>query len=57
MTAGTAIVLAVVIALVALAVLSLIRGRRSGKSTCGCDCGSCGCRCGRSAVKIEDRKD
>ena len=26
-------------------VRGMIRNRKAGKSSCGCDCGSCGCGC------------
>lgn len=38
---GTILVSLVLAALVALAVLTLIRQKRSGKSACGCGCGRC----------------
>lgn len=38
---GTAIVLAIVIALVGGAVFSIVRRKRSGKGTCSCGCGGC----------------
>ena len=32
--------------LVGLAVFRMVKNRREGKSSCGCDCGSCSCTCG-----------
>ena len=42
---GTAIVLAIVVGIVALAVRSMIKSKKAGKSLqCGCDCSKCkGC--------------
>jgi hypothetical protein len=43
------IVLVVALAAIAgLVIRGLIRDRKAGKSSCGCDCASCGacCRCG-----------
>ena len=39
--AGTLIVLAVLLILVALAVVKMIRDRKQGKSTCSMGCGGC----------------
>ena len=39
--AGTLIVLAVLLILVALAVVKMVRDRKQGKSTCGMGCGGC----------------
>ena len=38
-------------AVAALAVWRIVRNRRQGKSSCGCDCGHCSCGCGK---KIEN---
>lgn len=38
---GTIGVLAVLSAIVALAVYSLIKNKKEGKTSCGCSCGSC----------------
>lgn len=38
---GTAIVLLVLAAVVALIVFSIVRDRKAGKSSCGCKCRCC----------------
>ncbi|CDD54430.1 MULTISPECIES: FeoB-associated Cys-rich membrane protein [Ruminococcus] len=38
---GTILVLLIVCALVALVVRKMLRDRRKGKSSCGCNCGCC----------------
>lgn len=38
---GTILVLLIVCALVALVVRKMIRDRRKGKSSCGCNCAHC----------------
>jgi hypothetical protein len=38
---ATIIVLLVVIAAVALAVYSIIKNKKAGKSSCGCNCSGC----------------
>ncbi len=38
------LILAVVLTVVWI-VRGMIRNRKAGKSSCGCDCGSCGCGC------------
>lgn len=38
---GTIVVCAVLVALVAAAVISMIRNRNKGSTTCGCSCSSC----------------
>ena len=38
---GTAIVLLVLAAVVALIVFSIVRDRKAGKSSCGCKCSCC----------------
>lgn len=43
---GNIIVIAIVLLVVFLAVWSLVKDKREGKSLCGCDCASCGvCHC------------
>lgn len=45
---GTAIVLAVLAAMVGLIIYRMVRDKRNGKSIqCGCDCKSCGGHCRR----------
>ena len=39
---GSLLVGAILLAVVALVVVKLVRDRRSGRHTCGGDCGSCG---------------
>ncbi len=49
---GTIIVLAVLILLVGLAVRSMIRDKKNGKSLqCGCSCEHCGGCCGSKIEK------
>lgn len=38
---GTIIVSAVLLAVVAAAIASMVHGRRKGKSSCGCGCAGC----------------
>ena len=38
---GTAIVILVLAAVVALIVFSIVRDRKAGKSSCGCKCSCC----------------
>ena len=40
---GTIAVLAVLLAAVALVIRSMVKAKKQGRSSCGCDCGSCGC--------------
>lgn len=64
---ATIIVAAVMLLLITLVVIKMIRDKKSGKSSCGCDCGSCGCNCHGSApkkpqpkkveTKAEDKKE
>ena len=42
---GTIAVLAVLVFAVTLVIRSMIRAKKQGKSSCGCDCGSCACSC------------
>lgn len=44
---GTAIVLCILIAIVAGIIFKLVKDKKNGKSSCGCDCSSCGgcCHC------------
>ena len=45
------VITAILVLAVALAVRSMIRNRKAGKSSCGCDCASCGACSGGSAGK------
>ncbi len=38
---GTAIVLVIVLAVIGLAARSVIKDKKKGKSSCGCDCKHC----------------
>jgi hypothetical protein len=38
---GNILIIALVMALVALAVMSMIRDKKAGKSSCGCNCANC----------------
>ncbi len=42
---GTIVVSLILTAIVAAIVVSMIRDKKKGKSSCGCDCAHCGC-CG-----------
>lgn len=42
---GTIVVSIVLIAIVSLILVKSIKDRKSGKSSCGCDCASCGGIC------------
>ncbi|MGM9681115.1 MAG: FeoB-associated Cys-rich membrane protein [Eubacteriales bacterium] len=57
---GTVIVLLIVLALVALAIRSLVKDRKNGKGLCGGNCGSCsvGCAhgCGGKGMSDEEIK-
>ncbi len=54
MPAGNLIVLGIVIAVIAMAVIVLIRDHRSGKCSCGCkDCCDC---CGK-CIEVEDKEN
>ncbi len=46
-------VIAVLLAVAALAVRTMIRNKKAGKSSCGCDCASCGA-CGSCAAKKKE---
>ena len=50
---GTVLVLLILLAVIAGAVVSVVRDRRSGKSGCGCGCQSCAMR-GECHKKKED---
>lgn len=51
-TADILIIIAIITALV-LAVVKIVKNKRQGKSSCGCDCSKCGmCSC----VRKEDPK-
>ena len=56
MTAGSMIVLGIVVLAVGGAIFSLIRGHRSGKCSCGCEGCSCGCSCSE-CIEIKDGKE
>lgn len=40
---GSILVGAALLAVVALIIANAVRGRRAGKSSCGCNCSACGC--------------
>ncbi len=44
---GTIIISLILLAVVAAIIISMIRDRKKGKSSCGCDCAHCGgcCTC------------
>ena len=39
---GTIIISLILLAVVATIIISMIRDRKKGKSSCGCDCAHCG---------------
>lgn len=39
---GDFIVIAVLVVIAALVIRKMVKDKRSGKSSCGCDCGCCG---------------
>lgn len=51
---GNILIIAFVIALVVLAVISMIRDKKAGKNSCGCNCAKCAMagKC-HSAVKTK----
>ena len=55
---GSLLVGAILLAVVALIVVKLVRDRKSGRHSCGGDCGSCGaCReCSGSRTNRQDSK-
>lgn len=42
---GTIVVALILLAVVTAIIVSMIRDKKKGKSSCGCDCAHCGC-CG-----------
>lgn len=40
---GTIVVFLVLLLIVAMVIYSMIKSRKQGKNSCGCDCGSGGC--------------
>lgn len=44
---GTAVVLAILVAVVGGIIYKMRKDKKSGKSSCGCDCGDCSCGCGK----------
>ncbi|MBR2294458.1 MAG: FeoB-associated Cys-rich membrane protein [Clostridiales bacterium] len=38
---GNIVVIGIVVVIVALALMSIIRDRKSGKNSCGCNCAGC----------------
>ena len=41
------VLIVAIVATVGLAVWRIVRNKRQGKSSCGCDCGHCAASCGR----------
>ena len=41
------LIVILIAAAVALAVWRVIRNKKQGKSSCGCDCGHCAMKCGK----------
>ena len=46
---------AIVLLVVGLAIRGLIRNKKTGRSSCGCDCASCGacCECGGTGARAD----
>ena len=42
---GSIAVGAAVLAIITLIVVKIVKDKRAGRSSCGCDCGSCSCHC------------
>ena len=42
---GTIVISLILTAVVAAIIISMVRDKKKGKSSCGCDCAHCGC-CG-----------
>lgn len=42
---GTIIVLVVLLAMIGLAIGSMVKDKKQGKFHCGCDCAHCGRKC------------
>ena len=42
---GTIVIALILFAVVTAVIVSMVRNRKKGKSSCGCDCAHCGC-CG-----------
>ncbi len=38
---GTIVVCAVVVAVMALIIVRMVKNKKAGKSSCGCNCGNC----------------
>ena len=47
MTTGSLIVAGILVLLIAGSIASIIWEKRSGKCSCGSDCGCCDCGCGK----------
>ena len=45
---GSIAVGAAVLAVITLIIVKFVKDKRTGRSSCGCDCGSCGCDCKKS---------
>lgn len=52
---GTLLISAALVIVVALVIWSMVRGKRQGKSSCGCSCGSCG-GCGACHSKAPEKR-
>ncbi len=44
---ATILISILLIVAVFLILRKMIRDKKQGKSSCGCDCGSCGCQCNK----------
>ena len=40
---GTIVISLILLAVVAAIIISMVRDKKTGKSSCGCDCAHCGC--------------
>ena len=48
---GTIIVAVIVVAVLSLVSIRMVRNKKQGKSTCGCGCGGCGSHCEHSPME------
>ena len=52
------VIIAVLAVIVGLIVRGMIRDKKAGKSSCGCDCGACNlCHMDLSQIKVDERSE
>lgn len=56
MNLPTALVLAVVILIAGAIIYKLVKDKKKGKSSCGCDCSSCGACCPYGTAEKQDNE-